>query len=43
MTDAVKSVRAIFDEASEIGDAEQRRAFVSHACGGNAPLRREVD
>ncbi len=43
MNAPVQSIRAIFDEASEIGDAEQRRAFVDRACAGNPALRREVE
>ena len=39
----VQSIRAIFDEASEIADAEQRRAFVARACDDNEALRREVE
>src|SRR6266567_966549 len=39
----VQSIRAIFDEASEIADAEQRRAFVARACDENEALRREVE
>src|SRR6266700_5051036 len=43
MNAPVKSIRAIFDEASEIADAEQRRAFVARACDDNEALRREVE
>src|SRR3989442_2244745 len=43
MNAPVQSVRAIFDEASEIADAEQRRAFVARACDDNEALRREVE
>src|SRR5438093_4348637 len=43
MNAPVQSIRAIFDEASEIGDAEQRRAFVARACDDNEALRREVE
>ena len=39
----VQSIHAIFDEASEIADAEQRRAFVARACAGNPALRRDVE
>src|SRR6266542_3041280 len=34
----VKSIRAIFDEASEIADSEQRRALVARACDESAVL-----
>src|SRR2546426_10023199 len=43
MNAPVQSIRAIFDEASEIGDAEQRRAFVARACDDKKALRREVE
>src|SRR2546425_3411062 len=43
MNAPVQSIRAIFDEASEIADAEQRRAFVARACDDNEALRREVE
>ena len=42
MTDARKSLRAIFDEASE-RSGEQRRAYLDQACGDNATLRAEVE
>src|SRR5881394_1892843 len=43
MNAPVQSIRAIFDEASEIADAEQRRAFVARACASNPALRRDVE
>src|SRR5438876_6552478 len=43
MNGPVQSIRAIFDEASEIADAGQRRAFVARACDDNEALRREVE
>ncbi len=36
-------LREIFDDASEIADAGERRAFVRKACGENAALLREVE
>ncbi len=36
-------LREIFDEASEIADAGERRAFVRKACGENVALLREVE
>src|SRR5215831_10093549 len=38
-----KSLRALFDEASEIDDAQARRAFVDQACGGDAVLRANLE
>ena len=33
----------IFDEAAEIGDGEERRAFLDRACHGDAALRERVE
>src|SRR5262245_49529833 len=38
-----KSVRAIFDEASEMQEPEQRGEFIERACKGDAALRRETE
>jgi len=38
-----KTVRAIFEEALELEDSAQRRAFLERACGGVESLRREVE
>ena len=38
-----KSVKAIFDEAAELGDKDARRAYLDCACGDDLELRRKVD
>src|SRR5262245_26906308 len=38
-----KSLRAIFDEASEIETGEQRRTYLDEACQGDAVLRANVE
>jgi eukaryotic-like serine/threonine-protein kinase len=43
MAEARRSLRTIFNEASEIERGEQRRAYLDEACGGDAPLRRNVE
>jgi len=42
MADAQKSLRVIFDEASE-RSGEQRRAYLDQACGGDSTVRAEVE
>ncbi len=43
MTSSGPSLRAVFDEASEIAYCQQRQAFVLRACGGDEALRRNVE
>ena len=43
MAELHKSLRAIFDEASELSDEESRRAFLDQACGNDAALRAQVE
>jgi len=43
MGDARKSLRALFDEVSEIQSAEGRRAFLDQTCGDATALRAEVE
>src|SRR6266487_3488374 len=43
MADVKKSLRAIFDEASEIEANEQRRAYLDQACGSDPALRANVE
>jgi serine/threonine protein kinase len=38
-----KSVKAIFDEAAEMGDKNARWAYLDGACGDDLELRRKVD
>ena len=38
-----KSVKAIFDEAAEMGDLDARRVYLDGACGDDLELRRKVD
>src|SRR5438552_14744860 len=43
MTEARKSLRALFDEVSEIEPEEARREFLNQACGTDAALREQID
>src|SRR5438552_13056574 len=43
MTEARKSLRALFDEVSEIEPGEARREFLNQACGTDAALRAQID
>jgi serine/threonine protein kinase len=43
MADSQRTLRAIFDEASEMPPGEQRRAWLDQACGGDAALRANVE
>src|SRR6185503_12692820 len=43
MASAQKSLRAIFDEVSEIEADEQRRAYLDQACNGDAQMRANVE
>jgi len=43
MAQATKSLRAIFDEASEIESEQERQAYLDQACGEDAALRARVD
>src|SRR6266581_2607679 len=43
MAEARPSLRAIFDEASEMSPGEQRQAWLDHACSGDAALRANVE
>jgi WD40 repeat protein/serine/threonine protein kinase len=43
MAEPRRSLRAIFDEASEIPPGDQRRAYLDGACGADAALRAEVE
>src|SRR5262249_16310432 len=43
MAACIKSIYAILEEASDIADAEQRVAFLSRACQGDAVLQREIE
>ncbi|MCC7373183.1 MAG: serine/threonine protein kinase [Verrucomicrobiales bacterium] len=43
MSELRKSLREIFDGASDLGPGEPRRAFLDQACGGDAALRAEVE
>ena len=38
-----RGVKSIFDEAAEIASPEGRAAYLEHACGGDAELRKKVD
>ena len=38
-----RGVKSIFDEAAEITSPEGRAAYLEHACGGDADLRKMVD
>jgi serine/threonine protein kinase/tetratricopeptide (TPR) repeat protein len=38
-----RGVKAIFDEAAEIGDREARAAYLDQACAGDLELRRKVE
>jgi tetratricopeptide (TPR) repeat protein len=38
-----RGVKSIFDEAAEIDSPEGRAAYLEHACGGDAELRKKVD
>jgi serine/threonine protein kinase/tetratricopeptide (TPR) repeat protein len=40
---AMPSVKAIFDQAHEIGDPDKRRAFLDRACDGAPELRERVE
>src|SRR4051812_23165642 len=37
------SLRTIFAEALEIGDGQQRAAFIAHACRGNPALLEDIE
>ena len=43
MVEAKKSLRAIFDEASEIEGAEQRHPYLDRACEGDPALRANIE
>ena len=43
MAESKKSLRAIFDEASEMSPGEERQAWLDQACGGDAALRANVE
>ena len=43
MADSKKSLRAIFDEASEMAPGEERQVWLDQACGGDAALRANVE
>src|SRR5690348_5364026 len=43
MAEAQKSLRVIFDEASEIEPGEQRQAYVEQACNGDPALRAHIE
>src|SRR5262245_21338384 len=43
MAEAQKSLRAIFDEASEMAPGEERNAYLAQVCDGDAELRVEVE
>jgi WD40 repeat protein/serine/threonine protein kinase len=43
MAESRKSLRAIFDEVSEIPAGDQRRVYLDEACGENAALRADVE
>src|SRR5262245_53363239 len=38
-----RQLREIFDQASEMANCGERRAFVHHACGGDETLRRQIE
>src|SRR6266851_525044 len=43
MDETESSLRAIFNQAVEIEDAQQRAAYLAEACGNDAALRRKVE
>src|SRR5437016_2948790 len=43
MAESRKSLRAIFDEASEMPAGDQRRAYLDEACRGDAALRANIE
>src|SRR6266567_3725000 len=43
MASATKSLRALFDEVSEIEPGAPRREFLNQACGTDAALRAQID
>ena len=43
MADALKSLRSIFDEASDLPPGDGRRAYLDQACRGDATLRGNVE
>jgi serine/threonine protein kinase len=43
MTEATKTLRAIFDEASEIEREEERQAYLERACGNDVVLRTKIE
>ena len=43
MSDSRKSLRAIFDEASEIQPGDQRRAYLDEACADDPVLRANIE
>src|SRR6266566_3113629 len=43
MASARKSLRALFDEVSEIEPEEARRQFLDRTCGTDAALRAQID
>jgi hypothetical protein len=38
-----RTVRSVFDEASDITDPREREAFLARACAGNDSLQAEVE
>jgi serine/threonine protein kinase/tetratricopeptide (TPR) repeat protein len=40
---SLPTVKAIFDRAHEIASADERRAYVEHACAGHPELRQKVE
>src|SRR5262245_55226738 len=43
MAEAQKSLRTIFDEASELAPGEERNAYLAQVCDGDPALRAEVE
>ncbi len=43
MAEARQSLRAIFDEVSEMAPGEQRQAYLDQACGGDTALRANIE
>jgi hypothetical protein len=43
MAKSRKSVRAIFDEVSEIPPGDQRRVYLDEACRGHPALRADIE
>jgi len=43
MAETRKSLRAIFDEASEMSAGDQRRLYLDEACHGDPALRADIE